>query len=100
MADLGTLSVKDFSGRVGESFRVEDGDAGHRELRLTEATSLGQAPAPGARAPFSIMFSGPVKELMPQSVHRLVHDDLGSLEIFLVPLQPQGGSARYQAIFS
>jgi hypothetical protein len=33
-------------------------------------------------------------------MYRFEHDRLGPLEIFIVPLQPDAGGARYQAVFS
>jgi len=56
MADLATLTIESFSGRVGEPFRLAAGD-GEVEIVLAEAQSLGPPPAPEVRAPFSLVFA-------------------------------------------
>jgi hypothetical protein len=62
--------------------------------------SLGNPPRPDIRAPFSLVFEGPVDRIMPQGIYRLEHEQLTPLELFVVPLAPENGNARYQAIFS
>lgn len=37
---------------------------------------------------------------VPQGIHRVEHEQLGSLEIFLVPLGPDQQGMRYEAIFT
>jgi len=37
---------------------------------------------------------------LPQRTYDLVHPELGTLQIFIVPLGPQGGEMRYEAIFT
>ncbi|MGO9960811.1 MAG: DUF6916 family protein, partial [Solirubrobacteraceae bacterium] len=61
---------------------------------------LGAAPAAGLRAPFSLIFTAPSPPILAQGMRRLTHDSLGELDLFLVPLQPDSGGARYQAIFN
>jgi hypothetical protein len=88
------LALASFAGRVGEAFRVTTPEV---ELTLSEVESLADAPAPGSsRAPFSIVFTGPVGSDLPQQIYRLEHEALGSLDVFLVPIGP----ARYQAVFA
>ena len=61
---------------------------------------MGEAPAPGVRAPFAIVFSGPAEAILPQGIYAVEHDVIGASEMFLVPLQPDAAGARYQAMFS
>jgi hypothetical protein len=103
MAELAELTLESFSGRIGEQFQMVAAGAGVEtpavELRLSEAAALGKA-APGLRAPFSIVFSGPAENIQPQGTYRLEHEGLGPLELFLVALAPDVHGARYQAVFS
>jgi hypothetical protein len=46
------------------------------------------------------MLLGPTAPILPQRIYAVEHTSLGSLELFLVPLQPDGDGARYQVIFS
>jgi hypothetical protein len=50
--------------------------------------------------PFSILFRGPVEEILPQQIYRVEHDTIGTSEIFLVPLAPGADGALYQAVFT
>jgi hypothetical protein len=42
--------------------------------------------ASGGRAPFSLEFRGGPDPPLPQRIYRLEHDELGAIEIFLVPI--------------
>lgn len=97
---LDRLAVGDFSGRVGEGFRVPVAD-GSIVLALTEVTSLARADHAGPRrAPFSLIFRGPLAPALPQRIWPLEHPALGTLEIFLVPIGPDAAGMRYEAIFN
>jgi hypothetical protein len=52
------------------------------------------------REPFSLVFAGPAAPVLPQSIYRLENDDLGALEIFLVPIGRDAGGTRYEAAFN
>ncbi len=70
-------------------------------LMLIEAKTLGTARSEGAaRDPFSLIFRGPPTPVLPQAICQLEHEDLGVLEIFLVPVGPDSEGMRYEAIFT
>jgi hypothetical protein len=46
------------------------------------------------------VFGGPAEQVLPQTTYRVEHDALGSFDLFLVPLQPDRGGARYEAVFT
>jgi hypothetical protein len=58
------------------------------------------APADAPRPPFALELLGPHAPVLPQGIHRLEHAELGTLEIFLVPVQPDAAGARYDAVFA
>lgn len=87
--DLGTLTADDFAALRGDRFRIADFDAA-----LVEVTEIPREP--GGRVPFSLVFQGGPDPPLPQGIHRVEHDTLGALEIFLVPI----ATDRYQAIFT
>ena len=90
-----------FADRVGETFTIAAPDGDTLELTLAEATLEPEGyGVPGRRAPFSLIFHGPVSPYAPQGTWRLDHPELEGLELFLVPLGPNDGAMRYQAIFS
>ncbi|MGI8685234.1 MAG: DUF6916 family protein [Acidimicrobiales bacterium] len=95
MSDAFTLAT--FSGRVGETFTVQVDDNTSFDIELAEVSALGAA-RPGAREPFSLVFLGPVHA--PQATYRMTNNDLGRFDIFIVPLGPEAGRMRYEAVFT
>jgi hypothetical protein len=94
---LENLTVDSFSGRVGDRFELAT-DGGTHELTLDECTRLGGAAI--EREPFSLVFLGPRDPLLPQQIYALSHPDLGTLELFLVPIAQDENGTRYEAIFT
>lgn len=51
--------------------------------------------------PFRLLFIGPEKPTVPRGIHTLQQDELGHLELFLVPLGPDiTYASRYEAVFT
>lgn len=97
---LEALKVGDFSGRVGEEFRVAAGEA-VVPLVLTEVTDLARPEGPSPRRkPFSLVFRGPFRPQLAQRTWPLEHASFGRLEIFLVPIGPDAEGMRYEAVFN
>jgi hypothetical protein len=70
-------------------------------LELVEVTDLGPAHTSGGRRPFALYFLGPESDrYLRQATYRLEHPTGGWLELFIVPLGPQAGRMRYEAIFN
>lgn len=73
-------------------------------LELIEATEStepgGRGPAGQERRQFSLVFRGPFEPMLPQLIYPLTHDELGSLDLFLVPIGPDQVGMRYQAAFA
>ncbi|MCA1594642.1 MAG: hypothetical protein LC754_18835 [Acidobacteria bacterium] len=49
---------------------------------------------------FSVYFYGPGDFLLPQMTYHLEHEQLGELDIFLVPVVQDARGFRYEAVFS
>jgi hypothetical protein len=99
---LESFTQETFVPLVGETFVVEAG--GERmEVRLSEVNRLGAGdPAEGApgRTPFSLLFLGPGDLVWQQKIYRVTNGSLGSFDLFLVPLGPEGTEMRYEAVFT
>jgi len=97
------LTHDDFAGRVGEQFemRVADGPSVALELiEATEGSALGgRGPDGQERRQFSLVFRGPDQPVLPQGTYPLGHAELEGLELFLVPLGPDGEGMQYEAAF-
>jgi hypothetical protein len=86
------LTADDFEPHVGTRFRLPDGGL---ELELGQVER--HPPQAGlVREPFALVFTGPVESPLDQRIHRLEHDAMGELDVFLVPTGP----GRYEAVFS
>jgi Domain of unknown function (DUF6916) len=103
---LETLTVDVFQPRVGETFRIRPRADSEIEAELIEARALAGGPvradggASRRRVPFSLSFRTTLTVPLPQQIYRVTHDELGSYEIFLVPIGPDGKGMVYQAIFT
>jgi hypothetical protein len=51
-------------------------------------------------APFSLEFTGAGQAPLPQATYTLVHEVLGTHDIFLVPISREGTHTRYEAVFN
>ena len=102
MPELDDLTCERFAGCLSQSFSLERPGADPLRLELIQVDPRGQLdPERDKRQAFSLLFRGPAEPLLPQAVYPLENTALGRLEIFLVPLGPDGeGGARYEAIFN
>ncbi|TCK28080.1 hypothetical protein EV667_2076 [Ancylobacter aquaticus] len=98
--DIAALTIQHFAPRVGESFAVETGQPGPLRIVLREAAVLSARGRPDGRDGFQLLFEGEGPYCLAQLTHRLHHDALGELEMFLVPIAGDGNRFTYQAIFS
>ncbi len=97
------LTQADFDPLLNNIFKLELEDGGNLELRLTEVNPgserIRAQYEPGERAPFSLVFRGPIDALLQQRMYRLEHPAVGPLEIFLVPIGPDKQTMGYEAVF-
>jgi hypothetical protein len=96
--DLASLTAADFDAAAGSVFELVGRESVLLELRLTEVVRLRERP--GHRQPFSLLFRGPLSPVAEQDTHRLVHAELGELEIFLGPIAADADGVTYEAVFS
>lgn len=109
---LAALSAEDFRVYVGSVFRLsvaarEGGSAVSLELELAEVNGTAGGVSGAFRAPFSLLFLGPLRPVLPQAIYPLTHDEFGPLELFMVPIGPAEPAApgaaptamRYEVVF-
>jgi hypothetical protein len=94
MRDLEALTTADFAALRGDWFRIAPDDAAPFDAELVEVTEI--AREPGGRAPFSLVFKGGPSPPMSQRIYRVEHEQLGAIEIFLVPISADS----YEAVFT
>jgi hypothetical protein len=101
---LETLTIDAFQTRVGQTFRIGQPDA-DIDAELIEARALGGGPdragaESGRRVPFSLSFRTAGLTVLPQRIYEVSHDEMGSYQIFLVPVGPDARGMVYEAIFT
>jgi hypothetical protein len=96
---LQDLTPASFEEYLGTPFRVRAGQERSLDLVLYEIARHEKHPGP-RKEPFSAFFRGPREVILPQAIYPLEHERLGALEIFLVPIGPDGQGMRYEAVFN
>jgi hypothetical protein len=108
---LETLTAEDFQGKHGTRFRLsgESAEGGSPASFEAELAEVNEHPAAAGtfRAPFSLVFHGPLEPVMPQGTYRVEHEHFGTVALFIVPVGPnasaESGEAptamRYEAVF-
>lgn len=100
---LDKLTDADFSAHLKEKFHIRYQPETTLEVELIEVTSIGSVdePTPAARRQFSVVFrSSQRNSYLPQHVYMVEHNQMGKLELFLVPIGPDEVGMRYEAIFT
>ena len=98
--DIGDVTVETFDGREGEVFTITFAD-GALDLTLAEIQRMSEDwGRTDRREPFSAFFDGPPESVLPQQIWPLDHDEIGRIELFLVPVGPVDGAMRYEAAFT
>ncbi len=95
---LEALTASTFAPLRGEPFGIAPEDAPEFELELVDVVEAAHEGT--GRRQFSIVFRGGPTPPLPQRIYRLEHDELGPLDLFLVPLGPDSVGQRYEAVFT
>src|SRR5687768_4967723 len=98
------LELESFKPLVGDSFHVtpaHEGEPFEVVLASADPTPYGGPDTyNGRRMPFSLLFRAEDGTLVPQQICRFAHGEAGETELFVVPLGPQDGAMRYEAVIS
>ncbi|HYW07537.1 MAG TPA: hypothetical protein VE913_11300 [Longimicrobium sp.] len=97
---LHDLTLDTFAPLVGQEFALHLDGSGTLPLTLIQARStVEEGDTRRLRAPFALLFRGPLGQSYAQRTYRLDNATLGTVEIFLVPIQPNAEGTLYEAIF-
>lgn len=100
---MDTPALKQFADCVGSIFILDHDGSQSTDLVLVSATRMASAEASQTNdpnRPFSLLFRGPKGRPFDQGIQVLDHRELGRLEIFLVPMQPDDEGPLYEAVFA
>jgi hypothetical protein len=96
---LETLTKETWKTYLDGTFQVYIDAARSLDMRLAEVSGYGRRPD-AKREAYSLVFRGPMKPLLMQRIYSIRHEQMGQLEIFLVPIGPDADGMRYEAIFT
>lgn len=96
---LDKLTLDDFQPLVEDTFSVRAGDQA-TDFRLVAAQPMGEGRSNGKRAPFALTFQAPPEVSPVQGLYRLEHEELGTLEVFLVPVAGDQEGTDFEAVFN
>ena len=99
---LAMLTKSDFEPCVGTTFTMEIDTGMNVPVELIEVVGFSErSRREGAtREPFSLVFRGERGLQVNQQIFKLNHPEIGSQELFLVPLGPDEKGMRLEAVFS
>jgi hypothetical protein len=93
------LTEKEFSKHVNTKFRVATEPP--VELELTEVKGyLSKPNEETGMERFSAFFKGPRDRYLEQKVYALEHEQMGTFELFMVPVSQDQTGFRYEAVFN
>jgi hypothetical protein len=95
---LKDLTPASFEEILNTRFQLQTG-GNTLDLELFQVARLEEHGGP-RKQPFSVLFRGPQNVVLPQAIYRVEHERLGPMEIFLVPIGPDGQGMRYEAVFN
>jgi hypothetical protein len=94
---LENLKLNSFSEHLGTKFRVYGGEDTSVELELVEAVDRGSN---AKQERFALLFRGPLDVGVGQGTYKVAHDELGSFELFIVPIGVNESGREYEAVFN
>src|SRR4051812_47850237 len=103
---LQTFTVETFQPHLGQPFRVIVDETHEMITLLSEVSPWGhEEAARRPRVPFSLTFHAKPDALIPQATYRIENvnpngNSLEPFEAFLVPIGPDAGGMRYEAVFT
>jgi hypothetical protein len=96
---LGEVTADDFLPHVDTAFALKRDDGRESDLTLSNVTQYQHVSKTGRRQ-FSLIFVGTPGEVLPQHIYPLRHPQMGTLEIFLVPIGRTEAGTEYEAVFA
>jgi hypothetical protein len=96
---LESLNEETFARQLNTKFLLRPEPGLEVELALVEVTT-GQIEQ-GARGDcFSLVFRGPTETHLPQRIYNFEHPQMGSFDLFIVPIQRHADGLYYEAVFN
>lgn len=94
---LENLTAATFSEVLNTKFRFHLSATDLLELELIKVDEFESSPR---QERFSILFQGPLDQMLGQAMYRVEHDQLGTLDLFIVPIAKEEDGIVYEAVFN
>lgn len=95
------LTIEMFTELEDREFIVDVDDTHSVGMELIEINDLSErSGSSGERIPFSLVFRGPDDPTYPQQIYRFENEELGTHDIFIVPIGSDRDGIRYEAVFT
>jgi len=91
------LTIETFQQNLRTKFRVSRQAADPVTLDLVNVQA-GQSTS--SQQQFSVLLSGPAADGLGQGTFRMEHEQMGVVDLFIVPVERHGEQIRYQAVFN
>jgi hypothetical protein len=98
MLQLDQLRPEHFEPLIGQSMPVES-PGGTLACELTQVKRL-PLHALRAHPPFALILRGPLNQPLSQGTYPLLHPEHGRLNLFMVPIGPDGAGLGYEITFN
>jgi hypothetical protein len=96
---LEALTKENWEASLNKDFQVQIDDQSAVDMRLVSVSGFGRS-LNGRREAYSLLFQGPDQPMLVQRIYRILQPQLGSMDIFLVPVGRVAGSIQYEAVFT
>jgi hypothetical protein len=99
------LTEAAFSQHLNSNFRIYLGALTPVNLQLIEVThreqsSKSKLPAEIKQEGFSILFAAPAKVILQQGMYKVEHEQMGTFDLFIVPMRKKKKGQYYEAVFN
>jgi hypothetical protein len=93
------LTRETFAPLLHTKFRLHFDETQSLEIELVEVSGS-DAPQVKGMERFALIFHIPVKQPIPQRTYLIEHADIGTLDIFIVPVAAAENGFHYEAVFN
>lgn len=106
-AEIDRLSEETFSRYISTNFRIYTSPLTAINLELIKVSRRESSPPDPEKQPktpemdcFSVVFRGPRNLALESRTYRVEHDQMGSFDLFITPVDDHKKQRRYQAVFN
>jgi hypothetical protein len=97
---MAKLTEAEFSRHLNTKFDLTFGDEQLQLQLINVKPYLPRANEESGMERFSVYFQGSLERYLPQRMYHMTHEQMGEMDIFLVPIEKNEQGFRYEAVFN